>query len=229
MALAMYQSALLVEADSDGGVLGSRYGEWLDESAPGLSVLLAAVYAYEGLAAVDDQLPRLPGGARAVLIPPDAEGALGPVQRLVEDLADLRRALAGQTVVLDVGRVRPGSSSLMLAQQADALIAVVKPEIESLDCLMARLPVLIEQVPRFVVVVRGQGPYAVPDIRAALAQRARTRIAVIGVPDDARGVQALIRGRAGWSSWMGGGSASLRHSAGVLAMLLNKPAPEAAW
>lgn len=224
VAMATCLGGLLVEADADGGVLGARYENWLDERAPSLSSVLAALHTYAGLASVDQQLQRLPGGARAVLSAPDAESVLNPVLRLVEDLDDLRRGLAGETMVLDIGRVRPGSASLMLAEQADALIAVVRPEAESLGCLMARLPVMLEQVPRLLVAVRGQGPYTLADIRAAIALRAGVRIAVVGVPEDAHGVQALRRARkGGWTSW---GGATLMHSADVLVSLLNGSPPE---
>jgi hypothetical protein len=218
---------LVVEADVDGGVLGARYGEWMDERAPSLGSLLTALHTFDGTAAVEEQLQQLPGGARAVWIAPDAENALGPVQILVEDLEDLRRSLAGDTMVMDVGRVRPDSPSQGLAEQADALVAVVRRDAESLGCLLARLPVLLDRVSRLVVAVRGEGPYALPDIRAALAMRAGLRIAVVGVPEDARGVEALRRpGKAGLSSLVSGRTATLMHAADILVMLLNGPAPD---
>jgi len=227
VAIATSLGGLLVEADADGGVLGARFGARLNDQEPSLESLLAALHTYAGIASVEEHLHRLPGGARAILVAPDAEGALGPIQHLVEDLDDVRRVLAGETLILDVGRVRPGSPGLMLAEQADALIAVVRPDAESLGCLMARLPVLLEHVPRLVVAVRGPGPYPLADIRAALAMRAGARIAVVGVPEDPRAVDALRRARkGGWSMWGSGRTASLMHSAGVLAMLLNGPPPE---
>jgi hypothetical protein len=214
---------LLVEADVDGGVLRARFGDWADERAPTLAALLAALHTYDGVAEVDQQLQRLPGGARAVLSAPDAESVLNPVLRLVEDLPDLRRGLSDETMVLDIGRVRPGGAGQLLAEQADALIAVVRPEAESLGCLMARLPVILERVPRLLVAVRGQGPYALADIRAAIALRAGVRIAVVGVPEDAHGVQALRRARkGGWTSWSG---ATLMHSAEIVVSLLTGSPP----
>jgi hypothetical protein len=215
---------LLVEADADGGVLGARYGEWLDERAPNLASLLAALHTYAGLGPLEQQLQRLPGGGRAVLSAPDAESVLGPVLRLVEDLDDLRSGLEGESLVLDIGRVRPGSASLMLAEQADALIAVVRPDVESLGCLMARVPTMVQQVSRLLVAVRGHGPYDLADIRAAIAMRAGVRIAVLGVPDDVRAVQALSRARR--NAWSALGGAGLMHSAGVVVSLLNGLPPD---
>lgn len=227
VAIATGLDGLLVEADADGGVLGARFGARLNEQEPSLESLLAALHTYAGIASVEDHLHRLPGGTRAILTAPDAEGALGPIHHLVEDLADLRRVLAGETLILDVGRVRPASTGLKLAEQADALIAVVRPEAESLGCLMARLPAVLDHVPRLVVAVRGPGPYPLADIRAAIALRAGARIAVVGVPEDPRAVDALRRARkGGWSIWGSGRTASLMHAAGVLAMLLNAPPPE---
>jgi hypothetical protein len=227
VAVATAAGGLLVEADADGGELGARHGAWLNDEAPSLGSLLAALEAYPGTGSVEDHLHQLPGGARVALVASDAEAALDPVRRLVDDLEDLRRELAGETLVLDVGRVRPDSPALMLAGQADALIAVVRPQVESLSCLMARLPALLPRIQRLVVAVRGEGPYALADLRAAIAMQAGARIAVVGVPEDASGVQALSRGRQGsWSVWGSGRTASLMHSAGVMAMLLKGPAPE---
>jgi hypothetical protein len=225
--MATHLGGLVLEADADGGVLSARYSAWLDEQAPTLEYLLGALHSYAGIAHVEDRLQHLPGGARAVFIPPDAESALTPVTGLVDDLEDLRQDFAGETLVLDVGRVRPESPAMSLAEQADALIAVVRPNAESLSSLMARLPGLLQRVRRLVVAVRGDGAYAVADIREALAQQAGSRIAVVAVPEDAHGVQILIGNRkGGWSSWGSERPGTLRYGAGVLVMLLNRPGPE---
>ena len=229
VAVATHVRGVLLEADSDGGVLASRYSGWMDEQAPMLAELLAALPTYGGLAEVMQQLQQLPGGARVALIPPDAEGAVDGVRRLAEDLEHLRHRLSGETLVVDVGRVRPDGASLMLAEQSDALIAVVRPEMESLRCLMARLPAVQEQVPRLLVAVRGEGPYDLADIRAAVARRAGVQIAVVGVPNDPGGVGAWQRGRNAKWSLSGRSSGSLSHSARVLVSLLNGPAPAEEW
>lgn len=225
VAVATHVRGLLLEADSDGGVLWARYSGWMDEQAPLLADLLAALPTYGGLAEVMEQLQQLPGGARVALLTPDAESAMGAVRALAEDLEHLRHRLSGETLVVDVGRVRPDGSSLMLAEQAEALIAVVRPDMESLRTLMARLPALQEQIPRLLVAVRGDGPYPLPDIRAAVADRAGVGIAVVGVPEDPNGVVAWQRGRNAKRTLSGRSSGSLTHSARILVSLLNAPAP----
>ena len=227
VAIATYLDGLLVEADADGGVLGARYGGWLNESAPSLASLLAALHTHADTAVIEDHLQRLPGGARAVLVAPDTEAAIGPVRRLAEDLTLVRQRLAGQTLVVDIGRVRSDSPSLRLAEQADALVAVVKPEVESLGCLLARLPALLEQIPTLVVAVRGDGPYALADIRAAVNLRTHGRIPVVAVPEDPRGVRALSQGnKARRSPRSAGRPEALMLSAGVLVTVLSSPPSE---
>lgn len=227
VALATQVDGLLVEADADGGVLGARYGAWLNERAPSLASLLAALHTQADTAVVEDHLQRLPGGARAVLVAPDVEGALGPVRRLAEHLGELRQRLAGETLVIDIGRVRPDCPSLLLAEQADALVAVVRPDVESLGCLLARLGVLLVQIPRLVVVVRGDGPYALADIRAAVKLRTNVPIPVVAVPEDPRGVKSLSEAsKARRSSWGAGRTDVLMQSVRALATVLNKSASE---
>jgi hypothetical protein len=132
-------------------------------------------------------------------------------------------------LVLDVGRVRPDTPSQMLAEGADALVAVVRPQVDSLGCLLARLPVLVEGVPRIVLAVRGKGPYSLADIRAAIQMRTTAPIPVVGVPDDPRGVRALNQvSTAGRSRWGGGRANALAGTAGALATILAGLDPERA-
>lgn len=157
VAIASRVGGVLIEADADGGVVGARYGGWLNDAAPSLASLLAALDDDRG-APIEDHLQQLSGGARAVLVAPDVERARGPVRRLSEDLGRLRDRLPGERLVLDVGRVRPDNPSLLLAENSDALVAVVTPHVDSLGCLLARLPALVERVPAVVLAVRGTGP-----------------------------------------------------------------------
>jgi hypothetical protein len=229
VAVATHTAGLLVEADSDGGVLGARYGCWLNESAPSLASLLAALDTQVNAASLEGQFQRLPAGARAALLVPDAEGAAGPVRRLADDLPSLRQRLPGQTLVLDLGRVRPDGPSLRLAAEADVLVTVVKPEVESLGCLLARLPALTEQVRRIGVAVRGQGPYALADIRAIIQMNCGAGILVVPVPDDPRGVAALGQTRpAGRPPRRARAVTALMRSAGALAAVLSDPSPVSA-
>lgn len=221
--LTTYRRGLLVEADADGGVLAARYGAWLHEQAPSLASLLAALPAYTGKRLIEDHMQVLPSGARAVLVVPDTEGAFGPVRRLAQDLGQLRQRLPEESLVLDVGRVRPGNPSLQLAEQSDALIVVVRPEVESLGCLLARVAGLQEHVPQLVVAVRGEGSYSLGDIRASVNLRTEQRVPVVAVPDDPRGVKAL--GQAGKPRRASPGedrAVALMHAASVLASALSE-------
>jgi hypothetical protein len=220
--LATCLNGILVEADADGGVLGSRYGAWLSDSAPSLTTLLATLRTDLGPGSIENHVQHLPSGVRAILLPPDVDRALGPVGRLVEDLDLLLQRLPGERVILDVGRVRPDTPSMMLTDLSDALIVVVRPEVESLTCLMARLPTLVEQIPRLVIAVRGEGSYSVADIRASIEFRTSTGIPVVSVPEDPRGVKALSQADpAERALWMAKRSGTMMHAARVLAAKLD--------
>ena len=228
VALAAHVGGFLIEADADGGVAGARYGGWLHEGAPSLASLLVALDTPPGpgAGAVQEHFQRLPSGVRAALLAPGAEHALGSVRRLSEDLTALRAALPGRALVVDVGRVRPDSPAMALVQQADVLVAVVRPQVDSLGCLLARLPVLARMVARVVVAVRGVGPYPLPEIRTSVQMACPTAVSVVAVVDDPRGVALLgDPSKPGRVPGRGGRMSALMRSAADLAAVLSAVAP----
>jgi hypothetical protein len=197
VALATLAGGLLVEADVDGGALAARYGCWLNDRAPSLASLVTSLRPGVTPAAVADHIQRLPAGTRAVLGAPTAEEATGPVEQLAAHLHLLRAAAPGQTVVVDAGRLRPASPADEFAAQADALVVVARPTVESLVCLLPRLPTLAGLARRIVVAVRGDGPYRLGDIAAEARGRAGAPIAVLAIPEDVRAVEGLAGRRGG--------------------------------
>jgi hypothetical protein len=191
VAVAAAVAGLLVEADIDGGVLGTRYGCWLHDEAPSLASLMASLRPGVAAAAVNDHVQLLPSGVRAVLLPPSAEEAAGAVEHLAVSLDLLRATLPGDRLVLDLGRLHAAGPALDLATAADAVVVVARPTVEELAGLLARLPHLAARFERLAVAIRGDGPYRPAEIRAEAAARARRAVPVVTIPEDPRAVRGL--------------------------------------
>jgi hypothetical protein len=195
IALAQRVAGVMVDADADGGVVGLRYGGWLAPGAPSLASLLAAISQHRD-AAVERHLQVLPSGVDVLVGPPSAEAATGVADQLAHSMTAVRLAAGGRHVVLDVGRIRPGSAAEQLATAADVVLVLVRPTTESVGQLLTRLPAL--PWPALVVAVRGTGPYVYDDVRGALTERGievGRPVHVMELPDDPHAVASLA-GRA---------------------------------
>lgn len=120
------EPAVLVEADPAGGDLGGWHGI---ADMPGLASLASACRAG---AAVDVSAHAvgLPSGLEVVLAPagrPQASASIGL-------LADASTGLWAKTrpVVMDIGRLEPGSPALALAAAADVVLMVSRADVLSL-------------------------------------------------------------------------------------------------
>jgi hypothetical protein len=199
VAMARHASALMVEADGDGGVLGFRYGGWLGREAPSLASLLAALSQGERAAALEAHAQLLPCGVPVVVSAPGGEDAVGPVEQLGRDLPALREALPGVRLVLDCGRLRPEGTGLGLGRQADALVVVLRPSEEGIGTMFTRLHAFQLAAELLVVGVRGEGRYPFGNVRDAIADHSggSSRVRVVHLPEDPRAVAALARPRHG--------------------------------
>jgi MinD-like ATPase involved in chromosome partitioning or flagellar assembly len=177
-------ASLVVEADPGGGDLAARCELPVE---PGLGSLAAS--GRHGtpmdLAAHVQPLPAGPFGLLAAPSPSLTRGALGA---LGERLADAFGAWPG-TVVVDCGRWDPYGAAVPLAAAADALIVVLRPTVEGVEHVRARLDDLRSAGAATVVALLvGDRPYPPAEVAGALG------IPVMGtLPLDARGVKALER------------------------------------
>ncbi len=157
---------LLIEADPDGGCLAARLDIALK---PGLMELAGA--ARTGIDAQDvwryAQTTR--DGVAVVVAHPSAEqtnaalrAALGHVMSAVARL--------NTTVVVDIGRIRPGSASLAAAASADHTIVVSNNSVESVVALAHRSQLLSACASPLVVLNNAQ-PYGVSEVADAVQQR----------------------------------------------------------
>lgn len=185
--------AVLVEADPAGGDVAMRFAL---AAGPGL-VSLAA----EGRRAdvVDPaQLWRhsqaLASGAAVVAAPPDAHQARAAVAALSSDggLGALRAAAdrPGAVVVVDCGRVDPGSPAAALMRGADAMVILARPQADELAHLVRRLSEFGHWARHPVLVLTGPG-YADAEVARELGVAVLARL-----PHDPAGAAALSGHRA---------------------------------
>lgn len=176
------RQVLLVEADPAGGTIGAASG-WAPE--PGLVSLAAAARRGGDPNMVWEHCQYLPGGA-AVLAGPaladqarNALGMLGPVlARLGELDAD---------VLVDCGRIDPGSAALARWERADRLVLVGRPRLADLQALATwREAGPLDAVHTGLVMV-GDGPYPDGEIAETLCTEVLAR-----VPWDPKAADLLV-------------------------------------
>ncbi|WP_412538649.1 hypothetical protein R8Z50_22690 [Longispora sp. K20-0274] len=154
------EAAVMVEADPAGGDLAARFGGCVE---PGLTTLAAA--GRSGARAVlSEHAQLLPVGVSAVLAPP-GDAAAAAVGALA---TSGRTVLAGNPVVVDLGRVSQGGAGMALAAASDMFLLVIRPTVEEQAQLAARLPWLVAATSgRLSLVLAGGGPYSARQITDA--------------------------------------------------------------
>lgn len=215
-----HRRLLVAETDPAGGDLGARLGLG---AGPGLVTLAA-----DGRRQLTPQLVQanclpLPGpGTVQVLVGPvgaeQANAALAAMRgRLAGALAGV-----GVDVVADCGRLDPGSPALGLAQSADLVVMVARPDAPQLHHLASRVAALGLSVPLALVVI-GDRPYGLVEAAAAVGAEPLGTIAA-----DARAAGLLAAG-AGHGSRLVRTSPLLRTARTVagelVARLAAQPAP----
>ncbi|MCU1399852.1 MAG: hypothetical protein JWN62_2961 [Acidimicrobiales bacterium] len=158
--------ALLVEADPDGGCLAAR----LDLAMrPGLTELAGA--ARVGISAADLWRFAQPigGGVGVIVGHPAAEQVQAALRASVQHVGTALRGSSGH-VVVDVGRLRPGSPAMGLAAIADTTLVVAENGIESVVAVSHRAAVLAN-VAAPQIVLSSSKPYSPADVESASGQR----------------------------------------------------------
>jgi hypothetical protein len=179
---------LLVEADPAGGTLGAGSG-WPAE--PSLVSLAAAARRGGEPALVWEHCHHLPGEAPVLAAPPlgdQARSALGMVGSVLGRLGEL-----DADVLVDCGRLDPGSPSLALWERADRAMLVVRPRLADLQALASWAEGRAFDGPAGLVTV-GDGPYPDGEITEALGLEVLARLpwdpgaaeALVSVPASAR-------------------------------------------
>ncbi len=182
------RALLVAELDPSGGDLASRFALRPD---PGLVSLAAAgrrdlspdvVLAHtQALPAVGGQLLE---HRRALVAPAAADQAHACLVAIRARLAPTLAALDGTDVLVDCGRLDPGSPALGLLVVADLVVVVVRPVVGEIEHLRARVAAL--GLTAAGVVTIGERPYPVREVADVVGTDA-----LVSLPDDARAASAL--------------------------------------
>ncbi|MEW6473870.1 MAG: hypothetical protein AB1679_16585 [Actinomycetota bacterium] len=177
-------ASLIIEADPDGGDLAARCELAVE---PGLGSL-AASGRHGTPVDLAEHVQPLPAGPFALLAPPSPALARSALAALGGRLADAFGAWPG-TVVVDCGRWDPNGPALPLAAAADTLVVVLRPTVDGVEHVRARLDDLHSAgAARLAALLVGDRPYGAAEVAAALG------IPVAGtLPFDPRGANALER------------------------------------
>ncbi len=172
--------AVVVEADPSGGVIAARFG--LGDT-PGLASL--AVTARTGVPhdVLAGHVQELPGGLPVVAGPATPEQAAMVLPDVTPVVVSMSATF---DVVVDAGRVLPGSPAMGLLRAADVVLVVVRPSPDQLRPAATRLEALQRSGVRVAVCLIGDGPYGAEEVAAVLG------VEVLGVLAwDPRSADAL--------------------------------------
>lgn len=196
---------ILADLDPAGGDIALRYrdqaGVPLDPER-GLLSLGAAVRRGSTEVQLSDHVQMLSGGLEVlvgVASPSQVQG-LGPAW---QHLARQFRSVPGRDVIADCGRLMPGSATVPVLQNADALLLIARPTVEGLSHLRERIrgfsEVLqlgtFEAVPVGVALVASyRDTHVVGEVQGIL-DRARLPAAVLGIlAEDEKAAEAIRTG-----------------------------------
>ncbi len=162
------EGSLLIEVDPDGGSLAAR----LDLTIrPGLTELAGAARMGIEFDDVWRYAQASSCGVAVVVAHPAAEQTSAALRAAARHICDaIASPDATLTVVLDVGRLRPGSPALGVASCADYTIIVSHNSVEAVVSLSHRNQ-LLSSCPRPVVVLNQSRPYSIADVAAASGQQ----------------------------------------------------------
>lgn len=136
------EKVVVVEADPAGGDLAARFAL---EPAPGLVSLSAAARREHGTQIALEHSQQLPGGLPVIAAPPAAEQAVSALDLLTGDGMPLWANLAHDpevVVIVDCGRLDPGSYAHRLVAAADIALLVARPALDECDRLAKSLDAL---------------------------------------------------------------------------------------
>jgi hypothetical protein len=172
---------LLVEADPAGGTLAAASG-WPAE--PNLVSLAAAARRGGDPALVWEHCHQLPDGASVLPAPPLAEQARNALRMLGPLLGRLGELEAD--VLVDCGRLDPGSLALDLWERAERTVLVGRPRLADLQALASWLnSYQLDQAVELLMV--GDGHYPESEITEALGLDVLSRL-----PWDPDAAEALV-------------------------------------
>ena len=185
-AAAETRDVLLIEADAAGGDLAARIGLSFD---PGLATLAAA--GRHGIAEelVDAHAQRLPSGVRVLLASTEPAQVATALRSVGPTLMAYVRGVRGLCFI-DLGRFDHVGPARPLLDAADLLVWVLRPTIEGVEHVRARLAATDLRQPVALLLV-GTHPYSPSDVGDAVGVAS-----VFAVDVDERAAAFLSTGNA---------------------------------
>jgi hypothetical protein len=172
--------AMVAEMDPFGGDLAARFGLTFE---PGLVTLAAAARRQGHEGALAEHCQKVLGGVDVLVGPSSPEQAERAVRLICE--RSLLRA-EDLDVIADCGRVYSQSAALPVLRASELLLLAVRPVLEELQHVVARLPMLAAAASRVQLVLIGAGSYSAAEIADTLG------VQVIGaLPYDPHGAAVL--------------------------------------
>jgi len=194
---------IVVEADSAGGDAAARFRL---PSSPSLVSLVAAARGNSGTEFLAQHSHTLASGLRIVPAPSDPAQSRAALGAMAASQFSTFRTL-GAPLIVDLGRIDPDPTMLGLLRSADVVVVVARPHDDSLAHVAARRAQVQTWSHRLGLVLVGKG-YPLAQVTEALGLPV-----LAGIPDDAKGAQALWHQR-------GFDSALSRHAEGLAGQLL---------
>ncbi len=160
-----HRRCLLVEADPFGGVIAARYGLG---DGPGLSSLAAV--ARRGLDddAVWRHAQQLPGGVAVLVGPASADEAHAVMRDLAGPLASWSATQTDVDVVVDCGRIAPGSPAISPLVGTGAVMVLTRPSLDQLRPAAHRLAAFESSGIDASLLLVGDQPYGPDEVTATL-------------------------------------------------------------
>jgi hypothetical protein len=188
---------LVAECDTSGGDLAPRWGL---RPTPSLLTLAAAARRQLSVDELWRHTQRLPSpdgtGQAAVLVgPPAAEQAMA-LGRLWGALGPALAQLPDADVLADCGRLVPGAPSAQLLGHATLVLLVSRPSPEGIAHARTRLLALQQVGVEAGLVLVGERPYGLAEVREAL-DAARVRPVLVAVLADDPRAAAMLAGEPG--------------------------------
>lgn len=153
---------LVVEADPAGGDIAPRFDLSTD---PGLVTLAAAGRRQLSPDTLWNHVQTLPGkrAAQVLVAPASAEQTQAALSAVRGRLAEVLGRLQDRDVLVDCGRLDPGSPAFELMGAADLAVLVVRPVLSQVHHLHARVTSLPSTTPTCLVTI-GDSPYSPLDV-----------------------------------------------------------------
>jgi MinD-like ATPase involved in chromosome partitioning or flagellar assembly len=160
-----HRRCLLVEADPFGGVIAARYGMG---NTPGLSSLAADSRRGLDDDAVWRHAQHLPGGVPVLVGPATPDEAHAVLRDIADALTVWSTEQIEIDVIIDCGRIPPGSSTVGVIAEAGVVMVLTRPTLDQLRPAAHRLGTLNASGIDAGLLLVGDEPYGPDEVTAAL-------------------------------------------------------------